>query len=105
YALKTAGDIHLMVDGFRDPIRAHAYYGLLARAGDQSGFVQQLLADARLSPEDRLRSAALQASLWELLADVHGNHPPRPGYHAFIDAGLMSLAREPWQATPAAPPH
>lgn len=91
YALKTAGDIHMMVDGYRDPAIASAYYGLLARLGDHSGFEQRHLLSQQLDSTQRLQSDLMQERLWRDLdpaVQLSAGAEPRPGFDAFLDQGL-----------------
>lgn len=91
YALKTAGDIHMMVDGYRDPAIASAYYGLLARLGDPSGFEQRYLLSQQLDSTQRLQSDLMQERLWRNLdpaMQLSADAEPRPGFDAFLDQGL-----------------
>jgi len=91
YALKTAGDIHLMVEGYQDPALANAYYMLQARAGDQAGFVQGMITDNLLDPEQRLRARVVEQALWkELQLSSRGDSPARPGYQDFLDRGVAA---------------
>lgn len=90
YALKTAADIHMMVQGYRDPALASAYYGLLARAGDQSGFEQRYLLSHQLDSTQRFQSDLMQEQLWR---DINAAHPaageePRPGFDEFLGHAL-----------------
>lgn len=91
YALKTAGDIHFMLDGYKDPALANAYYMLQARAGDQAGFVQGMITDNVLDPEQRFRARILEQALWKgLQLSSLGESPVRPGYQDFLDKGLSA---------------
>jgi len=91
YALKTAGDIYMAVKGFRDPAMASAYYGLQARAGDQSGFEQRYLVSNQLNGTQRLQSDLMQEMLSRSM-----NAPlqsptgldARPGFNEFLSQGL-----------------
>ena len=91
YALKTAGDIHIMVDGYRDPAMASAYYGLLARMGDHSGFEQRYLLSQQLDSTQRLQSDLMLERLWRDMSpamQLSAGEEPRPGFDAFLDQGL-----------------
>lgn len=91
YALKTAGDIHFIVDGYKDPALANAYYMLQARAGDQAGFVQGMITDNLLDPDQRFRARVLEQAPWKgLQLSSLGDSPVRPGYQDFLDNGLSA---------------
>lgn len=91
YALKTYGDIHLMVEGYQDPVLANAYYMLQARAGDQAGFVQAALTDYHLDPTQRLRARLLEQALWKgMQLSSLGESPVRPGYQDFLDKSFSA---------------
>ncbi|MBD9480827.1 hypothetical protein [Pseudoxanthomonas sp. PXM02] len=97
YAIKTAGDIFLTVDGFRDPVMASAYYRLQARAGDQAGFAQNALVQGQLADEQRLRAMTLEEALWRdsRLSDAFpASGDPRPGFRAFIDQATEPSANQ-----------
>lgn len=85
YALKTAGDLHVHVDGYQDLVLANAYYMLQARAGDQGGFELGLLTDHHLDPTQRLRARVIEQALWEELelSSVAASSA-RPGYSEFV---------------------
>jgi len=91
YALKTAGDIFMTVDGYRDPATASAYYGLQARSGDQSGFEQRYLLDQQLSGERRLQAALVEEALWREIGLSSSEWDERPGFRAFIQGGRAPL--------------
>lgn len=91
YALKTAGDIYMTVEGFRDPAMASAYYGLQARAGDQSGFEQRYLLSSQLSSTQRLQSDLMQEMLSRSMNTTlqsPAELDPRPGFNEFLSQGL-----------------
>lgn len=94
YALKMAGDIYQTVDGYRDPVMASAFYGLLARVGDQGGYGQAYLLGSRLSENQRFQAGLLEESLWRSLIvrnaalATAATSLPRPGYQEFLDKGL-----------------
>lgn len=93
YALKTAGDLYLTVKGYRDPAMASAYYGLQARAGDQSGFEQRYLLSNQLNSEQRLQSDLMQEMLLRTMSpslQSPTGMDPRPGFNAFLRQGLGS---------------
>jgi len=91
YALKTAGDIFMMVDGYRDPAMASAYYGLQARSGDQSGFEQRYLVDQQLSGDRRLQAGLIEEALWREIGLSSSEVDERPGFSAFIQGGRAPL--------------
>jgi hypothetical protein len=91
YALKTAGDIYMTVKGFRDPAMASAYYGLQARAGDQSGFEQRYLVSNQLGSTQRLQSDLMQETLSRSMStplQSPAGLDPRPGFNEFLSQGL-----------------
>jgi len=91
YALKTAGDIFMTVDGYRDPAMASAYYGLQARAGDQSGFAQRFVLSNQLNSTQRLQSDLMQEMLWQNInsaAQYPAGLDARPGFNEFLSKGL-----------------
>lgn len=91
YALKTAGDIFLTVNGYRDPVMASAYYRMQARAGDQAGFSQNYLLQGQLTPEQKLRSEMLTELLWRNTGGPTGRlstRESRPGYREFVEQAL-----------------
>lgn len=90
YALKTAGDIYLTVEGYRDPAMASAYYGLQARAGDPSGFEQRYLLSHQLNATQRLQSDLMQERLFRSMNSAPQSPfglDPRPGFDAFLTQG------------------
>ena len=92
YALKTAGDIFMTVDGYRDPAMASAYYGLQARAGDQSGIAQRYLLSNQLDSTRRLQSELVQERLWRSLGSAAQFQPgeePRPGFDEFVSQSVV----------------
>lgn len=96
YALKTAGDIHMLVEGYQDPAMANAYYMLQARAGDQAGFAQGTLIDYHLAPEQRFRARVLEQGLWDRLAlSEHADSPVRPGYDEFVETVFAAPGERP----------
>lgn len=91
YAIKTAGDIFLSVDGFRDPVMASAYYQLQARAGDQAGFAQSYLVREQLTGEQGLRAAVLEELLWRntnLSSAFPVSRRARPGFKEFVEKAV-----------------
>ncbi len=91
YALKTAGDIYMTVKGYRDPAMASAYYGLQARAGDQSGFEQRYLLSNQLNSTQRLQSDLMQEMLSRSMGTAlqsPAGLDPRPGFNEFLSQGL-----------------
>lgn len=91
YALKTAGDIYMTVKGFRDPAMASAYYGLQARAGDQSGFEQRYLLSNQLNSTQRLQSDLMQEMLSRSMNTTlqsPAGLDPRPGFNEFLSQGI-----------------
>lgn len=91
YALKTAGDIFMTVDGYRDPAMASAYYGLQARAGDQSGIAQRYLLSNQLDSTRRLRSELMEEALWRSLGSAVQFQPgrdARPGFDEVISQSV-----------------
>ena len=87
YALKTAGDIFMTVDGFRDPAAASAYYGLQARGGDHGGTVQKYLLFHQMNDRQRLMCGLLEESLWRELGDIRwpaSAAEARPGFDTFV---------------------
>ena len=87
YALKTAGDIFMTVDGFRDPAAASAYYGLQARGGDHGGTVQKYLLFHHMNDRQRLMCGLLEESLWRELGDIRwpaSAAEARPGFDTFL---------------------
>lgn len=95
YALKTAGDLHLQVDGYQDPVLANAYYMLQARAGDQGGFAMGMVTDSHMDPNQRLRARAMEQALWNgLQLSSLGESPVRPGYQEFLDKAFIADIKE-----------
>ncbi|WNH54516.1 hypothetical protein [Stenotrophomonas oahuensis] len=97
YALKTAGDIYMTVDGYRDPAIASAYYGLQARAGDQAGFEQRYLLSPQLNNTQRLRSDLMQEMLLRSMGSTlqsPAGLDPRPGFNEFVKQGITSISTQ-----------
>ena len=95
YALKTAGDLHVHVDGYQDLVLANAYYMLQARAGDQGGFELGLLTDYHLDPTQRFRARAMEQALWNgLQLSSLADSPVRPGYEEFLDTAVTAGIKE-----------
>jgi hypothetical protein len=97
YALKTAGDIYMTVDGYRDPAIASAYYGLQARAGDQAGFEQRYLLSPQLNSTQRLRSDLMQEMLLRNMSSAPQSAAgldPRPGFNEFLNQGLSPMSTQ-----------
>lgn len=96
YALKMAGDIFWLVDGFRDPVVARAYYGLQFQAGDQNGFTQSLMLARQLDQRGQIEAEWLKGRIWEELgapAPRWDGVGARPGFKAFMGQ-WENVARE-----------
>jgi len=95
YALKTAGDIFMTVDDYRDPAMASAYYGLQARGGDHAGIVQKYLLSHQMNDRQRLLCGLLEESLWRELGEIGwpaSATEARPGFDEFM-SGELELGR------------
>lgn len=91
YALKTAGDIHTMVDGYRDPVMASAYYGMQARSGDHAGFAQKYLISGQLTDDQRFKSQLLEELMWRnlgLTKSDQSTESSRPGFDRILNSAL-----------------
>lgn len=91
FAIKTMGDISMVLDGYKDPVMASVYYGMLARAGDQSGYGMKLIIDQSIGVESILRARIMEDNLWRTLGGVYDGSSVgrRPGYDQAVN-GVIS---------------
>ena len=80
----------MVLKGYKDPVMASVYYGMLGRAGDHSGYGMKYLVDQSIGMESVFKARIMEDELWRTFNGVYevGVVRRRPGYEQVVDGAL-----------------